>query len=105
MLWYGQNYLIYPASFPEGSRTSAYQLAVHLTPDNSYTYLDVPVPTQYDLPYEDLTLVTRDEVKIRCYLLMQRKELNLATKTTFESLQEPEDPPEKVVVVLCSRFL
>ncbi|KAF9653539.1 alpha/beta-hydrolase [Thelephora ganbajun] len=77
LLWYGQNYLIYPASFPEGSRTN------------------VPVPTQYDLPYEDLTLVTRDEVKIRCYLMTQREELNLATKTTFESLQEVEDPPEK----------
>jgi len=77
LLWYGQNYLIYPASFPEGSRTN------------------VPVPTQYGLPYEDLTLVTRDGVKIRCYLLVQRKELNLTTKTTFESLQEAEDPPEK----------
>ena len=104
MLWYGQNYLIYPASFPEGSRTSACHLVIHLAPDNSYTYLDVPVPTQYDLPYEDLTLVTRDEVKIRCYLLMQRKELNLATKTTFESLQEAEEPPEKVGTVLYSRL-
>ena len=54
------------------------------------------MPTQYDLPYEDLTLVTRDGVKIRCYLLAQRKELNLATKTTFESLQQADDPPEKV---------
>ena len=63
-------------------------------------YSDVPVPTQYDLPYEDLTLVTRDEVKIKCYLLVQRKELNLAAKTTFESLQETEDPPEKVEIVL-----
>lgn len=77
LLWYGQNYLIYPASFPEGSRTN------------------VPVPTQYDLPYEDLSLVTQDQVKIRCYLLTQRKELNLAAKTTFESLQKAEDPPEK----------
>ncbi|KAF9787968.1 Alpha/Beta hydrolase protein [Thelephora terrestris] len=77
LLWYGQNYLIYPASFPEGSRTN------------------VPVPTQYDLPYEDLTLVTQDRVKIRCYLLVQRKELNLATKTTFDILPEAEDPPEK----------
>jgi len=63
------------------------------------------VPTQYDLPYEDLTLVTRDAVKIKCYLLMQRKELNLATKTTFESLQEAEDPPEKVGLVFHPRFL
>lgn len=58
------------------------------------------MPTQYDLPYEDLTLVTRDHVKIRCYLLTQRKELNLATKTTFESLQEADDPPEKVGIAL-----
>lgn len=75
--------------------------SIHLAPDNSYTYLDVPVPTQYDLTYEDLTLVTRDEVKIRCYLMAQRKELNLATKTTFETLQEPEDPPEKVDIAPC----
>jgi len=62
------------------------------------------VPTQYDLPYEDLTLITRDGVKIRCYLLVQREELNLAAKTTFESLQEAEDPPEKVDIVLDSHF-
>lgn len=62
------------------------------------------MPTQYDLPYEDLTLVTRDEVKIRCYLMMQREELNLATKTTFESLQEAEGPPEKVGNGFYSRF-
>lgn len=77
---------------------------IHLAPESSYTYLDVPVPTQYDLPYEDLTLVTRDGVKIRCYLLAQRKELNLATKTTFESLQEAYDPPEKVLIDLHPRF-
>lgn len=58
------------------------------------------MPTQYDLPYEDLTLITQDRVKIRCYLLVQRKELNIATKTTFESLQDVEDPPEKVGGVL-----
>lgn len=68
-------------------------------------YSDVPAPTQFDLPYEDLSLVTRDEVKIRCYLLTQRRELNLATKTTFESLQEAEDPPEKVEFTLSSPLL
>jgi len=62
------------------------------------------VPTQHDLPYEDLTLVTRDNVKIRCYVLMQRPELNIATKTTFESLQEAKDPPEKVDLLSFSRF-
>ena len=62
------------------------------------------MPTQHDLPYEDLTLVTRDDVKIKCYLLMQRPELNLATKTTFESLQEAKDLPEKVDLVSSPRF-
>ena len=35
---------------------------------------------------------------------MQRNELNLATKTTFESLQEAEEPPEKVDTIFYPRF-
>ena len=69
---------------------------IYFLTDDQSRYSDVPVPTQYDLPYEDLTLVTQDGVKIKCYLLAQRKELNLATKTTCDSLQETGDPPEKV---------
>ncbi|KAH9916739.1 alpha/beta-hydrolase [Epithele typhae] len=57
LLFFGQNYLIYPSAFPPGSRT------------------EVPVPTDFDLPYEDLILTTPDNVKLRCYLLTQRKEL------------------------------
>ncbi|KAG1814762.1 Alpha/Beta hydrolase protein [Suillus subaureus] len=42
LLYYGQNYLIYPSAFPPGSRT------------------EVPVPTDFGLEYQDLPLVTED---------------------------------------------
>ncbi|EIW75926.1 alpha beta-hydrolase [Coniophora puteana RWD-64-598 SS2] len=58
LLYYGQNYLIYPSAFPPGAR------------------LDVPVPTDYGLQYEDLDLVTSDGVTLRSYLLPQKKNLN-----------------------------
>jgi len=54
LLYYGQNYLIYPASFPQGSRTF------------------VATPGEFNVPYEELTLVTPDGVKIRGYLMRQR---------------------------------
>jgi hypothetical protein len=60
LLYYGQNYLIYPSAFPPGSRT------------------EVPVPTDFGLPYLDVELVTSDHVKIKCYLLTQRTESTLA---------------------------
>ena len=35
---------------------------------------------------------------------MQRKKLNLAAKTTFESLVEAEESPEKVTIALYLYF-
>ncbi|KAG2362901.1 alpha beta-hydrolase [Suillus spraguei] len=58
LLYYGQNYLIYPSAFPPGSR------------------IEVPVPTDFGLEYQDLPLVTEDGITLRCYLLMQRTEIN-----------------------------
>ncbi|KEP49800.1 alpha/beta hydrolase family protein [Rhizoctonia solani 123E] len=57
LLYYGQNSLIYPSNVPEGSRTK------------------VATPAEYGLPYTDLTFTTPDNVKIRAYLLIQRKVL------------------------------
>ncbi|KAJ7621007.1 Alpha/Beta hydrolase protein [Roridomyces roridus] len=57
LLYYGQNYLIYPSAFPSGSRT------------------DVPVPASFNLPYQDLELKTSDGITLRCYLLPQSKRL------------------------------
>ncbi|KAJ8473944.1 hypothetical protein ONZ45_g16114 [Pleurotus djamor] len=58
LLWYGQNYLIYPSAFPPGSRT------------------EVATPAEFGLPYEDLVLNTSDGITLRCYLLLQSKELD-----------------------------
>ncbi|KAF8634024.1 hypothetical protein AX17_004289 [Amanita inopinata Kibby_2008] len=55
LLYYGQGYLIYPSAFPPGART------------------DVPIPSDYGLPYEDLDLKTADDITLRCYLLTQTK--------------------------------
>ncbi|EKM53149.1 uncharacterized protein PHACADRAFT_259337 [Phanerochaete carnosa HHB-10118-sp] len=57
LLYYGQNYLIYPSAFPPGSRT------------------EVPTPDQFGLSYEKLELVAQDGVKLHCYLLQQTKDL------------------------------
>ncbi|KAL4245944.1 polyketide transferase af380 family protein [Abortiporus biennis] len=57
LLYYGQNYLIYPSAFPPGSRT------------------EVPTPEQYGLPFHNLELKTQDDITLRCYLLVQTKEL------------------------------
>jgi len=55
LLYYGQNYLIYPSAFPPGSRT------------------EVPRPDQFGLQYDNLLLQAEDGTKIHCYLLVQRK--------------------------------
>ncbi|KAF9314531.1 hypothetical protein BG003_004079 [Podila horticola] len=51
LLYHYQCEIIYPASFPEGSRKH------------------VAKPSQYDMPYEDLTLITPDKVEIKAYLI------------------------------------
>ena len=56
--------------------------------------VDVPVPTDFDLPYEDLTLTTPDDVKLRCYLLTQRKEL---PNTGTMPVDGPEDETNEEV--------
>lgn len=74
LLYYGQNYLIYPSAFPPGSRTGS------LSPPNrwyrSQIRPDVDLPTKYGLVYEDLILRTEDGITLRSYLLMQRKEIS-----------------------------
>jgi len=73
LLYYGQNYLIYPSAFPPGSRT------------------DVPTPRDFGLTYDDLTLDTVDGIKIKCYLLLQSKDLTNAGATQ----SRPEETDEQ----------
>ncbi|KAF9450395.1 alpha/beta-hydrolase [Macrolepiota fuliginosa MF-IS2] len=58
LLWYGQGYLIYPSAFPHGSRTE-----------------EVAKPSDYGIPYDELNLVTPDNVTLKCYMLRQHKDL------------------------------
>lgn len=69
LLYYGQNYLIYPSAFPPGSRD------------------EVPTPAEFSLPYTDLELTTSDGVKLKCYLLLQHPDLHVpgATKIEWDS--------------------
>jgi len=59
LLYYGQNFLIYPSAFPAGAREN------------------VPVPSDFSIPYTDLELTTPDDIKIRAFLLLQRPVLNM----------------------------
>lgn len=49
-----QKYLIYPSSFPEGSRTN------------------VDTPTMYDIPYEDVKIETEDGEKLHAYVMVRQ---------------------------------
>ena len=40
---------------------------------------DVPKPTDFGLQYEDVALDTPDHIKVRAYLLVQRKNIPQAT--------------------------
>lgn len=77
LLFFGQNYLIYPSAFPPGSRTGAYTCSFQATPTAVLSTLsvEVPTPADFDLPYQDLPLTTPDNVTLRCYLLTQRTEM------------------------------
>ena len=72
-MYYGQNYLIYPSAFPPGSRTGEIVFSAGLQQLTSAE--DVPVPSTFGLPYEDLELKTSDGISLRCYLLPQSKHL------------------------------
>ncbi|ORY31353.1 Alpha/Beta hydrolase protein [Naematelia encephala] len=55
-LWYFQRRLIYPADMPSGSRKL------------------VPKPSDIGLAYEDVTLQTRDGIKIKAYVIPARRQ-------------------------------
>lgn len=42
-----------------------------------YIRAEVPVPSQFSIPYTDLELTTPDNIKIKTFLLLQRPVLNM----------------------------
>ncbi|KAI0264528.1 hypothetical protein BGY98DRAFT_1041011 [Russula aff. rugulosa BPL654] len=73
LLYYGQNFLIYPSAFPAGAREN------------------VPVPSDFSIPYTGLELTTPDNVKIRAFLLLQRHFLNMNESPIEWDEQSKED--------------
>ncbi|KAK0521730.1 bem46 protein, variant [Tilletia horrida] len=54
LLWRYQGLLVYPASFPQGSRTV------------------VDTPDSFGMPYDEVTLTTPDGEQVRCFVILQR---------------------------------
>lgn len=54
---------------------------------------EVPKPSDFGLEYEDLELVTPDRVKLRCYLLTQKKDLS---HIGWDAVDSPEQSDEEV---------
>ncbi|KAH9987854.1 Alpha/Beta hydrolase protein [Russula vinacea] len=83
LLYYGQNFLIYPSAFPAGAREN------------------VPVPTDFSIPYTDLELTTPDNVKIRTFLLLQRHVLNMnETPLEWDELSKEEFAATRPTVLM-----
>ncbi len=59
LLYYGQNYLIYPSAY------------IKIGEDDG----DPPTPASYGLHHEMVDLKTKDGQILKCYLLLQKKEL------------------------------
>ncbi|KAH9019499.1 Alpha/Beta hydrolase protein [Lactarius hengduanensis] len=102
LLYYGQNFLIYPSAFPAGARESVLTFSPTPTIGADYTHFphtvflnnpDVPVPTDFSIPYTDLELTTPDDVKIKAFLLLQRTVLNLG-ETPVEWEEGPPSDEE-----------
>lgn len=86
-----QTKMVYPADFPAGSRKGMCQsqrtVAVALLTPPS-TEVSDPFST-YGMPYDDLTLTTPDNVKIRAYLICARN------RSDIESLKRSHDARRK----------
>jgi hypothetical protein len=70
--------MLYPASFPEGSRRGEFQLPVslwlrHLTYKSRQFDADVPNPYEvFGMPYTEVTLTTPDKVSLAAYFIPAR---------------------------------
>lgn len=61
------------------------------TSNPEHSISEVPLPSEFGLPYEDLELETEDKVKLRCYLLPQKR---LLSTTHPEAARVPNDLTE-----------
>ena len=53
--------------------------------------LEVETPHNYGLVYEDLTLETIDGIKIKCYLMLRRKDFEMDSSLTPPPLERADE--------------
>ena len=51
-------------------------------------------PKDYNIPYQDLELVAQDGVKLRCYMMIQKRSLS---ELGAEQMVVPEDMSDETV--------
>jgi hypothetical protein len=59
---------------------------------------EVPVPTDFGLTYDDLKLRTSDNIHIRAYLLLQKKEISQGTRVDVSDNETDEEVRSLLVV-------
>ena len=72
LLYIYQCKLIYPASVPEGSRENVRKERALTRLSNLYE--QVATPSDYGMEYTDITLKTRDNIKLKSYIILQSDE-------------------------------
>lgn len=72
VLWTELSYLSCSISFGIQDKSVVYPVLKRLL---TKLHSDVPTPADHGLPYKDITLNTLDGIKIKCYLLVQRRHL------------------------------
>jgi hypothetical protein len=61
------------------------------------TYPVVPKPTQLGMPYEDITIITPDKVRIKAYIIPARRHSIPKEEWAGMSAQERKEVGEKVM--------
>ena len=76
-----------------------------LTPrvwSRTHLFAEVAAPIDFGLPYQDVELVTPDDVKLRCYLMVQRKDMSNVNGAYVETKAEETDDQVRRVFTLSS---
>jgi len=60
---------------------------------------DVPIPTDFSIPYTDLELTTPDDIKIKAFLLLQRTVLNMGEAPIVWEEGSPSDEEVRQILL------
>ena len=60
-------------------------------------FLEVETPRDHGLEYQDITLETIDGIKIKCYLMLQRKDIEMDSSLTPPPLERADEEVRMVL--------